>query len=237
MEIEEYLDGGSIDYKCVEFDDYFQKKDVEIVQDNRLNSKTKGIYYLGHPDDGNELNLEDYIFVSSIINKTNLNLVNEDVKLVTTPNGKLKPIQVNFRNESSNENPEYATEGASAFDIRCSESGFLKSGEFKAINTGLYFELPEGFDLRIFPRSGLAFKNGITVLNSLGLIDNDYVGEVKVILINHSKVDFEYSYGDRIAQGVISAVTAKNSFNFNQVNEFTKETERGKNGFGSTGIK
>lgn len=167
----------------------------------------------------------------------NLGLFRDETQSVITESIFKNKIKLNFKNESTNPSPEYSTEGSSAFDIRCSENGTLKSGEFRAISTGLYFELPDGYDLKVFPRSGLAAKNGVTVLNAPGLVDNDYVGEVKVILINHSNVDFDYSYGDRIAQGIICAVTAKEHFNFNLVQNFTKQTERGNNGFGSTGLK
>jgi dUTP pyrophosphatase len=145
-------------------------------------------------------------------------------------------MQLNLKNESTNPNPEYTTDGASGFDIRCSEDGVLKSGEIKAISTGLFFELPTGFEIQVRSRSGLAVKSGVVVLNSPGTIDEDFLGEVKLIMINHSKVDFEYKYGDRLAQGVVASVTAKTKVNFNEVKEFTKETERGNNGFGSTGI-
>ena len=91
-----------------------------------------------------------------------------------------------------------------------------------------------GFDLRA---SGLAAKKGVTVLNSPGTIDSDYTGEIKVILINHGKETFIVTKGDRIAQAVISTVTAKNIINLNKVKSIDKETDRGSGGFGSTGVK
>ena len=91
--------------------------------------------------------------------------------------------------------------------------------------------------MQIRPRSGLAAKKGVTVLNSPGTIDSDYTGEIKVILINHGKETFIVTKGDRIAQAVISTVTAKNIINLNKVKSIDKETDRGSGGFGSTGVK
>jgi len=144
---------------------------------------------------------------------------------------------INFVNESTNEDPEYATSGASGFDLRANENTVLKAGEFKGISTGLYFELPLGYEIQVRPRSGLAFKNGVTVLNSPGTVDSDYRGEIKVILINHSKVDFNIAKGDRIAQAVIGNVLAKNFINLKRVDSISNNTDRGTGGFGSTGVK
>lgn len=146
-------------------------------------------------------------------------------------------FNLKFVNESNNEDPEYATLGASGFDLRANEDTVLKAGEFKGVSTGLFFELPLGYEIQVRPRSGLAFKNGVTVLNSPGTVDSDYRGEVKVILINHSKVDFNIAKGDRIAQAVISAVLAKNFINLERVNSISNDTDRGTGGFGSTGVK
>ena len=146
-------------------------------------------------------------------------------------------FNLKFVNESNNEDPEYATLGASGFDLRANEDTVLKAGEFKGVSTGLFFELPLGYEIQVRPRSGLAFKNGVTVLNSPGTVDSDYRGEVKVILINHSKVDFNIAKGDRIAQAVISAVLVKNFINLERVNSISNDTDRGTGGFGSTGVK
>ena len=120
-------------------------------------------------------------------------------------------------------------------DLRAnlSEGLLLKSGERLLVPTGLFIALPEGYEAQIRPRSGLAFKHGITVLNSPGTIDADYRGEVKVLLINHGAEDFEIKDGERIAQMVIAAHAR---IEWNSVNEL-EETERGAGGFGSTGKK
>lgn len=148
-------------------------------------------------------------------------------------------IPVNFVNESTNEDPEYTTTGASCFDFRANLTDgdvVIEVGKIKIIPTGLFFELLENFEIQVRPRSGLAAKNGITVLNSPGTIDADYVGETKIILINLGEEDFTIKHGDRIAQGIISSVTSKNAINLTRVSSITKNTERGTNGFGSTGL-
>lgn len=149
-------------------------------------------------------------------------------------------IKINFVNKSNNPNPEYATIGSSGFDIRANLTEQLtipSKGGIAIVPTGLYFELPSNFEMQIRPRSGLAAKNGVTVLNSPGTIDADYRGEIKVILINHGDMLFKINHGDRIAQGVIASVINNNIFNLNQVNEISDDTQRSSGGFGSTGIK
>lgn len=146
-------------------------------------------------------------------------------------------IDISFVNESNNPDPDWETSGSAGFDLRSSEHGSIKPNEFKVVPTGLFFNLPENFEMQIRPRSGLAAKHGITVLNSPGTIDSDYTGEIKVILINHGTKTFDVAAGDRIAQGVISTVTAKNIVRLNRVTSIDKDTKRGTNGFGSTGLK
>ena len=117
--------------------------------------------------------------------------------------------------------------------VDVSEPMVLKSGQRALVPTGLSFEIPAGFEVQIRPRSGLAFKNGITCLNSPGTIDADYRGEVGVILINMSNEPFTIERGERIAQMVIAPYTR---INWNQMEELP-ESERGEGGFGSTGTK
>ncbi|MCR4953199.1 MAG: dUTP diphosphatase [Treponema sp.] len=130
--------------------------------------------------------------------------------------------------------PVYKTDGAAGADI----CAFLKSdvvilpGKFAMIPTGLYFEIPQGYEIQVRPRSGLAAKNGITVLNTPGTIDSDYRGELRVILINLGETDFVIKNKDRIAQIIIASVTQAD---FVISNELSK-TERGEGGFGSTGV-
>lgn len=129
--------------------------------------------------------------------------------------------------------PEYQTEGSAGADI-CAclcQPVCLKSGEIEAVPTGLFFEIPVGFEVQIRPRSGLALKNGITCLNTPGTIDSDYRGEIKVILINHGKEDFIINHGDRIAQMVFAPVLHAS---FEQTDTL-RATKRSDGGFGSTG--
>ncbi len=129
--------------------------------------------------------------------------------------------------------PKYQTEGAAGADI-CAyldEPMHIKTGEYAAVPTGLFFEIPDGFEVQIRPRSGLAIKNGVTCLNSPGTIDSDYRGEVKVILINHGSSDFIIHNGDRIAQMVVAPVIQAV---FEQVEDLSV-TKRAAGGFGSTG--
>ncbi len=143
-------------------------------------------------------------------------------------------IKTKFINKSENKNPTYAKEGDSGFDLRANEGGTLKSLERKLVPTGLYFELQEGYELQIRPRSGLAYKNGITVLNSPGTVDTGYRGEIKVLLVNLSDEDFTWDIGERIAQGVITSRVSTDFGELEEVKELTK-SERGSGGFGSTG--
>jgi len=148
-------------------------------------------------------------------------------------------LNFNFKNESNNPDPEYATAGSSGFDLRANLDSpvTIPPHSVKIIPTGLYFEIPENFEIQVRPRSGLAAKNSVTVLNTPGTVDADYRGEVKVILINHSEVGFFVNHGDRIAQAVIGSVIGKNFVKLNKVDNISENTERGSGGFGSTGVK
>ena len=127
--------------------------------------------------------------------------------------------------------PEYQTQEAAGFDLHSVEDIIIKPNERKLIGSGLAFDIPKGYEIQIRPRSGLAYKHGITVLNSPGTIDSDYRGEIKVLLINHSNEDFEIKVGERIAQAVIQEVIQTT---FQEIEELS-QTDRGAGGFGSTG--
>lgn len=144
-------------------------------------------------------------------------------------------MNVSIINKSNNALPAYETENSAGLDIRAfiDETIVLKPTERKLIKTGLFLEIPHGFEAQVRPRSGLAFKNGITVLNSPGTIDADYRGEIGVILINHSIENFEINTGDRIAQLVFAKVEQATW----KITETLSNTERGEGGFGSTGKK
>ena len=147
-----------------------------------------------------------------------------------------KKLPIKYINKSSHKNPVYAKEGDSGFDLRANEKGSLKSLERKLVPTGLFFELPDGCELQIRPRSGLAYKNGVTVLNSPGTVDTGYRGEIKVLLVNLSIEKFTWEKGERIAQGVVAHRVSSDYGELIEVMEIT-ESERGSGGFGSTGTK
>lgn len=131
--------------------------------------------------------------------------------------------------------PCYKTAGAAGADVcACVDSPVvIKKGERKLIPIGLFFEIPEGYEIQLRPRSGLALKNGITVLNTPGTIDSDYRGELMALLINLGDEDFTVNNGDRIAQIIVAPVTLGD---FKVVDKLS-DTERGAGGYGSTGTK
>ena len=128
--------------------------------------------------------------------------------------------------------PAYATEGAAGMDICAAEAVTILPGKRHAVATGLAFAIPEGFEVQVRPRSGLALKHGITCLNSPGTIDSDYRGEVKVILANLGEKSFAIEVGDRIAQIVVAPVTRGVMVEVDALDD----TARGSGGFGSTGV-
>ena len=127
--------------------------------------------------------------------------------------------------------PAYETAGAAGMDLRAAEDAVLKPGARLLMPTGIAMALPQGFEAQVRPRSGLAVKHGVTVLNAPGTIDSDYRGEIKVPLINHGAEDFVIARGDRIAQMVIAAVTQATWLEVGSLDE----TARGTGGFGSSG--
>ncbi|MEO8173501.1 MAG: dUTP diphosphatase [Sediminibacterium sp.] len=144
-----------------------------------------------------------------------------------------KNLTVNIINHSDNPLPHYATEGSSGMDMRAwlDTDVILQPMERALIPTGLFIELPEGYEVQVRPRSGLAIKQGLTCLNSPGTVDADYRGELKVILINLSKEPQTIRSGDRIAQMVLQKVEKINW----QPTVVINETGRGAGGFGHTG--
>lgn len=151
------------------------------------------------------------------------NLIMINVQIKRLPHGKDIPL------------PKYMTEHAAGMDLYAavSEELIIPSGEWKLVPTGLSIALPEGYEAQVRPRSGLALKQGVSVLNTPGTIDADYRGEVGVILMNHSKQPLVIKRGDRIAQMIINEVV---KIAFEEVAELS-ETVRGAGGFGHTGVK
>lgn len=147
----------------------------------------------------------------------------------------MQHIQVRIVNTSTNPLPQYATTGSAGMDIRAdlAEPVSLQPLERNLIPTGLYIELPAGYEAQIRPRSGLAIKQGITCLNSPGTVDSDYRGELKVILINLSDAAQVIAHGDRIAQMIFAKTEKAEMILVEQLNE----SVRGEGGFGHTGVK
>ena len=145
----------------------------------------------------------------------------------------MQPVQIKIVNESANPLPQYATKGSSGMDIRASLDipVTLQPLQRTLIPTGLFVEIPTGYEIQIRPRSGLAIKQGITCLNSPGTIDSDYRGEIKIVLINLSSEEQVINPGDRIAQMIVQKVERAE---FEQV-EILNETVRADGGFGHTG--
>jgi dUTP pyrophosphatase len=145
----------------------------------------------------------------------------------------MSSVQIKIVNTSSNPLPQYATSGSSGMDIRAALDipMTLQPLQRTLIPTGLFIEIPNGYEVQIRPRSGLAIKQGITCLNTPGTIDSDYRGEIKIILINLSGEEQVINPGDRIAQMIIQKVERAE---FEQV-EILNETERAAGGFGHTG--
>ncbi len=144
-------------------------------------------------------------------------------------------MKVKIVNRSGNDLPDYGTPYAAGMDLRANleQPVLLKPLERKLVPTGLFMELPEGYEAQIRPRSGLALKKGISVLNTPGTIDADYRGEIGIILVNLSNTDFMVENGERICQMVINKVE---TIAWTQV-ESLEDSERGAGGFGHTGTK
>lgn len=174
-------------------------------------------------------------------------------------------IPLKFVNKSDNPNPEYAKYGDSGFDVRAdveetvslaptrlsvrresikTEYGDktivtdveLLKGETKVIPTGLFFDIPDNYEIQVRSRSGLSAKAQVVVTNSPGTVDSGYRGELKIILTNNGEKFFHIAKGDRIAQCVFSSVLTKNFVKLEQVDEISEDTDRGTGGFGSTGV-
>ena len=144
-------------------------------------------------------------------------------------------VKVGIVNKSNNELPKYATIGSSGMDIRANigEPIILKPFERRLIPTGIYVDLPEGYEIQVRSRSGLAYKHGLFVLNSPGTIDDDYTGEIGVILCNLSGEEQTINPGDRVAQLVLCKLEDK--VEWDEREELGKVTERGAGGYGHTG--
>ena len=137
-------------------------------------------------------------------------------------------VVVGYKNQVP---PLYATPGSAGCDLIANEEVTLAPGKWTAVSTGLYLEIPKGYVALVCPRSGLALRNAVSVLNAPGIIDSDYRGEVKVILVNHDSLRYTVKKGDRIAQLVFTPVVQVKM----KIADQLTSTDRGEGGFGSTG--
>lgn len=147
---------------------------------------------------------------------------------------KFESIVIPVLAEKNVELPFYGSDGAAGADVRAfiNEDILINPGDTCLVSTGLRFEIPEGYEIQVRPRSGLAFNYGVTVLNAPGTIDHDYRGELKVILINHGKETFVVKNGMRIAQLIVAPVLRARFIETSNLSP----SSRGNNGFGSTGV-
>jgi dUTP pyrophosphatase len=146
-----------------------------------------------------------------------------------------RKVPVNYINDSENKNPEYAYDSDSGFDLRSTEDIWVQANDRKLVPTGLRFDIPDGYEIQVRSKSGLALNQGLMVLNSPGTVDSGYQGEIKVIIFNTTKDRIKIEKGQKIAQAVICPVLNGKWVNLIKV-ESIQEKDRNNNGFGSTGL-
>ena len=150
-------------------------------------------------------------------------------------NGEFEKIPLKYINDSENNNPEYAYESDSGFDLRSTEDIWVQANDRKLIPTGLRFDIPDGYEIQVRSKSGLALNQGLFVLNSPGTVDSGYQGEIKVILFNTTNDRIKINKGQKIAQAVLCPVVNGKWVDLVKVNNIDKK-DRNDNGFGSTGL-
>ena len=146
-----------------------------------------------------------------------------------------RKIPVKYVNTSENQNPEYAYDSDSGFDLRSTEEIWVQANDRRLIPTGLRFDIPDGYEIQVRSKSGLALNQGLMVLNSPGTVDSGYQGEIKVIIFNTTKDRIKIEKGQKIAQAVLCPVLNGKWVNLIKVDEL-QEKDRNNNGFGSTGV-
>ncbi len=206
---------------------------MEANNNNFLNilEKLKEYESLLSKDDNADLD-------EALVNEINQTLDQLNDEVYSAQAKEFSSFFVKFINKSTNQDPKFAYEGDSGFDLRADIEEDIVLEPFKRvlIPTGLYFELVKGIEIQVRPRSGLAIKHGITVLNSPGTVDSHYRGEVKVPLINLGEEPYLIQKGDRIAQGVVMPVFGEGKIELVKTDQIN-ETPRGEGGFNSSGIK
>ena len=144
-------------------------------------------------------------------------------------------VPLRFINDSENENPEYAYQSDSGFDLRSSEDIWIHPNSRKLISTGMRFDIPEGYEIQVRSKSGLALNQGLMVLNSPGTVDSGYQGEIKVIMFNTTNQKVKIVKGQKVAQAVLCPVVSGKWVDLIRVNNIN-DKDRNSNGFGSTGL-
>jgi dUTP pyrophosphatase len=144
-------------------------------------------------------------------------------------------VPLRFINESENKNPEYAYQSDSGFDLRSTEEVWIHSNDRNVIPTGLRFDIPEGYEIQVRSKSGLALNQGLMVLNSPGTVDSGYQGEIKVIMFNTTNQKVKIEKGQKVAQAVLCPVVSGKWVDLIKV-EKINDKDRNDNGFGSTGL-
>ena len=145
-------------------------------------------------------------------------------------------VQMKYANDSDNKNPEYAYKSDSGFDLRAVDDIWVQANDRKLIPTGLRFDIPDGFEIQVRSKSGLALNHGLMVLNSPGTVDSGYQGEIKVIMFNTTNQRIKIEKGQKIAQAVVCPVVNGRWIDLIKV-DVLPEKDRNDNGFGSTGLK
>jgi dUTP pyrophosphatase len=145
-------------------------------------------------------------------------------------------VQMKYANDSNNKNPEYAYKSDSGFDLRAVDDIWVQANDRKLIPTGLRFDIPDGFEIQVRSKSGLALNHGLMVLNSPGTVDSGYQGEIKVIMFNTTNQKIKIEKGQKIAQAVVCPVVNGRWIDLIKV-DVLPEKDRNDNGFGSTGLK
>ena len=145
-------------------------------------------------------------------------------------------VQMKYANDSDNKNPEYAYKSDSGFDLRAVDDIWVQANDRKLIPTGLRFDIPDGFEIQVRSKSGLALNHGLMVLNSPGTVDSGYQGEIKVIMFNTTNQKIKIEKGQKIAQAVVCPVVNGRWIDLIKV-DVLSEKDRNDNGFGSTGLK
>jgi len=180
-----------------------------------------------------DMNSPEEMFKSLGINMEDLNKHFEDLN--DEMSSEFIKVNLNYVNDSENKNPSYAYESDSGFDLRANEDVWLHPFDRALVPTGLRFDIPEGYEIQVRSKSGLALNQGLMVLNSPGTVDSGYQGEIKVIIFNTTNQKVKIEKGQKVGQAVLCPVVNGKLVNLVQVKEI-KEKDRNDKGFGSTGL-